>query len=108
MDYRLLSGLLNPLRMKIMQVVMTHTTVTKGDIAEELADVPPATLYRHLNKMVEDNILEVCGENKKRGTYEKIYQIKENPLKQAEEAAVNGDVNELYNIYYTFIMNQLL
>ncbi|WP_026183997.1 helix-turn-helix domain-containing protein [Desulfitobacterium hafniense] len=74
-----LNSLLNPVRMNILQLFLENETETVKRIAEELPDLPPASLYRHVNKLVEDEIIEVCAEYKIRGTVEKVYRLKNDP-----------------------------
>ncbi|KTD86357.1 hypothetical protein [Paenibacillus etheri] len=42
---------------------------------KELEDIPQATMYRHLNKLLKARILHVVEENKIRGTVEKVYYL---------------------------------
>jgi len=108
MDNKVLSGLLNPVRMRILQILMINETVTAKVIAEEMPDIPPASLYRHINKLVSDDILEISSENKIRGTVEKVYKLKNNPFQQINELVEKGTKEELYNIFYTFAMTLLI
>lgn len=104
MDSRILSGLLNPVRMKILQLFLQHETETVKRIAEELPDIPTASLYRHINKMVEDGILEICAEYKIRGTVEKVYRLKSNPLLQVNEQIKDASKEELFGYFYSYTM----
>lgn len=108
MDQKILKGLLNPIRMKIFQYVLMNKQATTAEIAKELSGVPPASLYRHLNKMMKDDILAVYGENKIRGVYEKIYEIKNNPLNTINRMVDEQDRDQLYNVCYTFAMSILM
>jgi DNA-binding transcriptional ArsR family regulator len=40
-----------------------------------LGDVPPATLYRHINRLSEAGVLELVAERRVRGTLEKVYTL---------------------------------
>lgn len=104
MDSKILSGLLNPVRMKILQLFLQHETETVKRIAEELPDIPTASLYRHINKMVEDGILEICAEYKIRGTVEKVYRLKSNPLLQMNEQIKDASKEELFGYFYSYVM----
>lgn len=108
MDNKVLSGLLNPVRMRIMQILIVNETASARAIAEELPDIPIASLYRHINKLVNDGILEICSENKIRGTVEKIYRLKSNPLQEMNDKVQKGSKDEMYNVFYTFVMTQLM
>ncbi len=107
MDNRMLSGLLNPVRMKILQLFMTNETATVRKIAADMPDIPSASLYRHINKLVAYDILEICAENKIRGTIEKVYRLKNNPLLEGNQLFQKGNSEELFNVFYTFVMSLL-
>src|SRR5689334_263466 len=66
--------LLHPIRMRIIQGLVAQE-LTPLQLAETLTDVPQATLYRHLNKLVEAGIVKVVSERPVRGTVEKVYTV---------------------------------
>ena len=108
MNQDVLKSLLNPIRMKIFQHVLMNEGVTTGDLAKALPDVPQASLYRHINKMVQDEILSVMSENKVRGVYEKVYAIQNNPLTSINKIVEEEDREQLYMVCYTFAMSLLM
>lgn len=108
MNQDVLKSLLNPIRMKIFQHVLMNEGVTTGDLAKALPDVPQASLYRHINKMVQDEILSVASENKVRGVYEKVYAIQNNPLTAVNQVVEEEDREQLYKLCYTFAMSLLM
>ena len=108
MNQEVLKSLLNPVRMKIFQFILMNPEATTAQIANELPDVPQASLYRHINKMVKDEILDVVSENKVRGVYEKVYAIQNNPLAAVNKIVEEGDREQLYMICYTFAMSLLM
>ncbi|HSP46652.1 MAG TPA: helix-turn-helix domain-containing protein [Clostridiaceae bacterium] len=107
MDNKVLSGLLNPIRMRMMQIVLKNQTATTKMFADDLPHVPPASLYRHINRLVADGILEVCGENRIRGTIEKVYRLRHNPFQEMEDIGTSGHKEEHDNLFYTFAMTLL-
>jgi hypothetical protein len=46
---------------------------------QELDDIPPASLYRHVRLLLEAGLLEVEKEERIRGAVEKTYRIARNP-----------------------------
>jgi len=76
--------ILHPIRMRIIQALLNGNRMTAQQLQERLQDVPQATLYRHLKKMVEARVLAVAEEIPNRGTLEKVYVI---PEKGAEITA---------------------
>jgi DNA-binding transcriptional ArsR family regulator len=67
---------LHPIRMRIL-VALSGRQMTAGEMAEEFGDVPPATLYRHINRLADGGILRVVNERRVRGTVEKVYTVTE-------------------------------
>ncbi|WP_019850424.1 helix-turn-helix domain-containing protein [Desulfitobacterium sp. PCE1] len=102
MDSKVLSALLNPVRMKILQLFLQNETETVKRIAEELPSIPPASLYRHVNKLVEGEIIEVCAEYKIRGTVEKVYRLKNNSLLYNDEQILEAGQEEVFSYFYSF------
>lgn len=77
--------ILHPVRMKITQSLLNGQKLNVQQIAERLRDVPQATLYRHLNKLLEAEVIEVVQENQIRGTVEKVYGLKQQSITSQEE-----------------------
>lgn len=65
---------LHPLRVRILGH-MGRTTMTAANLAESLADVPKATLYRHLALLERGGILRVASERRIRGTIERTLEV---------------------------------
>lgn len=66
---------LHPLRMRIILAIARGESATAGELAAEMPDVPPATLYRHLNALRRGGILDVSGERRVRGAIERRYAL---------------------------------
>lgn len=66
--------LLHPIRLRIIQGLVDQE-LTPLQLADSLEDVPQATLYRHLNKLVNAGIVKVVSERQVRGTVEKVYTV---------------------------------
>ena len=67
--------LLHPVRIRIMQLAASAPDLTARQLADALPDVPPATLYRHLGRLVEAGLLTVIEERPVRGATEKVYAL---------------------------------
>lgn len=65
---------LHPVRMRIV-MTLAGREMTAQQLAEALGDVPPATLYRHLKRLTEANVLTMVAERRVRGTLEKVYTL---------------------------------
>lgn len=108
MDQKTLSTLLNPIRMRIFQFIQTNGQATTAEIAKELDHVPKPSLYRHLRKMTDVGILGIYGENKIRGVYEKIYEIKSSPISQVQKLVSEKDTEQLLDVGLTFTMSIMM
>jgi DNA-binding transcriptional ArsR family regulator len=64
---------MHPVRMRIIQAFLGDRKLTTGDLRAELPDVPPASLYRHLARLIDAGVLDVVAERKVRGTVERTY-----------------------------------
>lgn len=67
---------LHPVRLGIIQGLLGGRRLTTAQIAEELPDVTPATLYRHISTLAQAGILEVVGEQRIRGAVERTYSLR--------------------------------
>lgn len=68
--------ILHPVRMRVIQQLGSGKPATAQQLAEALSDVPPATLYRHLAKLLQGGILEIVSQRQVRGAQEKTYGLK--------------------------------
>jgi len=105
---KLLSELLNPVRMKVIQVISEKGSATPKEIIEAVPGIPVASLYRHLKKLLDIGVLEVVSETPIRGTVEKTYKVRLEPFKAIEELVSAGDQNTHYDLFYTFAMSMLV
>lgn len=72
----------NSTRMRIMQYVQANGTVTTKQIAENIKDVPPATLYRHINYMIDAGLIVVKDERKVRGSVERLLAFDQSKINE--------------------------
>jgi hypothetical protein len=68
--------LLHPVRLRII-LATAGRQVTAQQLADELPDIPQASLYRSLNALAEGGILAVVQERRTRNTIEKVYALPE-------------------------------
>jgi len=67
--------ILNPVRMRIIQEISTEQTITPNELCERISDVPRTTMYRHINILIDNNILSVISEKKVRGSLERTIAL---------------------------------
>lgn len=98
--------LLHPVRMRILLALSTRN-LTPLQLAKELVNVPQATLYRHLNKLVQAKILRVVEERPVRGTVEKVYGINYETMKLGNQDLLQASREELLELFMNFVLGQV-
>jgi hypothetical protein len=68
--------LLHPVRLRIVQAFLGDRALTTGGLRSELPDVPPASLYRHVARLVDAGVLGVVSERRVRGALERTYILR--------------------------------
>jgi len=68
--------LLHPVRLRIVQAFLGDRALTTTTLRDELSDVPPTSLYRHVARLVDAGILTVVAERRVRGTLERTYVLR--------------------------------
>jgi DNA-binding transcriptional ArsR family regulator len=72
-------AILHPVRMRIIQRLAEEAAgrrMTAQEIGAGLPDVPQATLYRHLGRLVDADVVEVVDQRQVRGTVERVYALR--------------------------------
>lgn len=67
--------MLNPTRMRIVQILATHDTMTTTELCEILTDIPRTTIYRHISILISASVLMVVDEKKIRGSVERTLAL---------------------------------
>jgi DNA-binding transcriptional ArsR family regulator len=68
--------LLHPIRLRIVQAFLGDRALTTADLHDELSDVAPTTLYRHISRLVAGGVLTVVAERRVRGAVERTYVLR--------------------------------
>lgn len=68
--------LLHPLRLRIWQSFLGDRALTATQLRDELPEIAPASLYRHINLLVQHGVLSVAAERKVRGATERTYVLR--------------------------------
>lgn len=77
--------LLHPVRLRIVQAFLGDRALTTSELRQELPDVPPASLYRHVARLVDAGVLSVVSQRRVRGALERTYVLR------AAAASINID-----------------
>jgi DNA-binding transcriptional ArsR family regulator len=68
--------LLHPVRLRILQAFLGDRALTTSQLSAELSDIPPASLYRHVSRLVAAGVLQVVAERRVRGAIERTYVLR--------------------------------
>ncbi len=103
--------IMHPVRMKICQALMRNKEngLTPLEMIKIIKDVPQATLYRHIQIMVDYNIIRVIKEKKVKSVSEKYYVLNEEEArldqKEWKEASTEEKLNYISS-YQLLLMTQ--
>jgi hypothetical protein len=68
--------LLHPIRLRIVKAFLGDRALTTSQLAAELDDVPPGSLYRHIARLTKAGVLQVVAERRVRGAVERTYTMR--------------------------------
>jgi hypothetical protein len=66
----------HPVRLRIVQAFLGDRPLTTSQLSAELSDVPTASLYRHVSRLVSAGVLQVVSERRVRGALERTYMLR--------------------------------
>jgi len=96
---------LHPIRLQLLRALVNRQ-LSIAQLLDELADVPIATAYRHINKLLDAGFIYVCEERLVRGTVERIFALPEKNLIDYETLA-QASPQEHFNYFSTFVATLL-
>lgn len=94
--------LLHPTRLRIV-LAMTGNEMTTADLQQLLPDIPPATLYRQVGMLARSGLLEIVGEEQKRGSVERTYRVVESAATLGARDAASMTKDEHLSAFITFV-----
>lgn len=97
---------LHPIRMRIL-MALAGREMTVGELGEVLTDVPPATLYRHIKKLLKNGVLNVVRETPIRGTVEKVYTLDAGHANLNPDELAQLDTDSHMRVFVGFIASLL-
>ena len=90
--------------LQIMQYLQIYGEATTKQISEALPDIPAPTLYRHINKLIKDEVLLIKEERKVRGSIERILAINVAKLEESTNSDIVATAYQfLMSIYEKFV-----
>ena len=99
MTDKLMDCITNPVTCRLLLEIHSQGKTTAKHLADIYHDIPQATLYRHLKKMLSDGILQVVEETQVRGTVEKTYALAFH-ISDSMETMLEKNSGELYMQYF--------
>ena len=99
--------LLHPVRLRIIQTFVPAKRLTTQAIGLALPDVPPATLYRHLNKLTKGGLLAVVERRQVRGTTEKTYALLAGAAELTPDDLAGAGKDDHMRYFTTFVATLL-
>jgi DNA-binding transcriptional ArsR family regulator len=94
--------LLHPVRLRIILAVAGRE-VTAQQLANELPDIPQATLYRNINTLAAAGILSVVRERRVRNTFEKTYALPEQSLLFTVEDLKDAKLEDYVRLFTQYL-----
>jgi hypothetical protein len=94
--------LLHPVRLRIILAV-ANRQATAQQLANELPDIPQATLYRNINTLAAAGILAIVQERRVRNTIEKTYAIPYQNLSLTLEDLKNAQPEDYIRLFTQFL-----
>ena len=99
--------LLHPVRMRIIQSLLGGRDRSSEEIFELLGDVPRATLYRHLNKLLEAGVITVVKQDYIRGGVLRTFHLDESQTLLGEDEVEGLSVDDMLKYFTTFVSSLL-
>ncbi len=99
--------LLHPIRLRVIQALAGGRRLAAGELAEELSDVPHASLYRHIRTLTEAGVLAIVEQQPARGTPRRVYALVEGAGTLAPEDLA-GATKDDHLRYFTVFLAGLL
>jgi predicted ArsR family transcriptional regulator len=70
-----LALVLHPVRMRLVHAMRSAGSLTTRELCARLADLPTATVYRHVERLARGGVFEVESERRVRGAVERRYRL---------------------------------
>ena len=94
--------LLHPAKCRVLIRLAERGQATAGDLAEVCPPISRATLYRYLNRMLEESVLTVAEERRVRGVTERVYTLSPDLQKSGKRLLRERGSQGLFLLYAQF------
>jgi Helix-turn-helix domain len=99
--------LLHPVRLRIVQAFLGDRALTTSALAAELADVPPASLYRQVARLVDAGVLAVVAERRVRGAMERTYVLRVSAALITPDQVATMSTDDMRQAFVAFVAGLL-
>ena len=99
--------LLHPVRLRVVQCLLGGRSRTTSQLREDLPDIAPATLYRHVATLLDAELIEVVDERRVRGAVERTYRLRDPAPTVGPEEAATMTAEQHRQAFTTFIAGLL-
>lgn len=94
--------LFHPVRLRIVKAFLGDRALTTAELARELADIPPGSLYRHVALLKRAGILQVVAERRVRGAVERTYILRVMATRMTPDAVRTMTADEHAHAFMIF------
>lgn len=98
--------LLHPVRLRIVQALAAAGEATVARLAEQLDDVAVPSLYRHLRKLIDADLLEVAKERPVRGAIERTYRLSGQAARLGADDIAEAPLEDHLRWFLAFLLEQ--
>jgi predicted transcriptional regulator len=99
--------LLHPVRLRVVQALLGERALTTGELAAELADVPPATLYRQVARLADAGVLQVVAERPVRGGVQRTYVLRASAALITPDQVATMSADDMRQAFTAFVAGLL-
>ena len=99
--------LLHPVRLRIVEAFLGDRALTTGQLRAELPQVPPASLYRHVARLVSAGVLAVVAQERVRGALERTYVLRTSAATVPLDELATYGPEEHRRMFMTFVAGLL-
>jgi DNA-binding HxlR family transcriptional regulator len=96
--------IVNPVKSQIILSIQEKGECTAKELLSSQNDIPQATLYRTLNRLVDSGILKIVAENKVRAVTEKVYALNESFSNVNQSIIEQNDGEAYFKLFTNFII----
>ncbi|MFC5185674.1 helix-turn-helix domain-containing protein [Actinomadura harenae] len=98
--------LMHPVRVRIVKKLIGNPS-TPAELREQLGDVPPASLYRHIKALADGGVIVSVGERQARGAVEHTYALRPDAARIGADQARTMTTEDHCNVVTALIAGLL-